>query len=152
MNKTNDASYIYEHENLMNVSNNDLYQLIALYNKEIDLDNIDDFMYLIEYRNFKYITINNFIKSHEGNLDEKLIVLEKYYKRQTNETKSLRRLNDYIKNINSDNQKKILTWGLSIYPELFIDGIFDDISSSEITLKYGEVKEFIQITERNHLL
>ena len=152
LNKTNDAFYIYEHENLMNVSNNDLYQLIALYNKEIDLDNIDDFMYLIEYRNFKYITIKNFIKSHEENLDEKLIVLEKYYKRQTNETKTLRRLNDYIQNINSDNQKKILTWGLSIYPELFIDGIFDDISSSEITLKYGEVKEFIQITERNHLL
>ena len=109
-------------------------------------------MYRIEYRNFKYITITNFIESCGIILDNKLIVLEKYYKRQANETKSLRRVNDYINKIDLTNQQKILTWGLSIYPELFIDGIFEDISSSEISLKYGEVKEFIQITERNHLL
>ena len=152
LNKTNDAFYIYNHEDLINIRNDDLYQLIALYNKEIDINNIDDFMYRIEYRNFKYITITNFIESCGIILDNKLIVLEKYYKRQANETKSLRRVNDYINKIDLTNQQKILTWGLSIYPELFIDGIFEDISSSEISLKYGEVKEFIQITERNHLL
>ena len=152
LNKYKDSFYRYEHENLINIPENDLYQLIALYNKELDLDNIDDFMYKIEYRNFKYISIKDFFDNDDDSLGEKLIVLEKYYKRQTKEKKSLRRLNDYIKNIDPDNQKKILTWGLSKYPELFIDGIFDDISSSEISLKYGEIKEFIKITQRNHLL
>ena len=152
LNKYKDTFYRYEHENLINIPENDLYQLIALYNKELDLDNIDDFMYKIEYRNFKYISIKDFFDNDDDSLGEKLIVLEKYYKRQTKEKKSLRRLNDYIKNIDPDNQKKILTWGLSKYPELFIDGIFDDISSSEISLKYGEIKEFIKITQRNHLL
>ena len=89
--------------------------MIALYNKELDLDNIDDFMYKIEYRNFKYISIKDFFDNDDDSLGEKLIVLEKYYKRQTKEKKSLRRLNDYIKNIDPDNQKKILFFEIILF-------------------------------------
>ena len=152
LNKSNDAYYFYDHGNLINIENKEIYQMIALYNKEIDLDNIDDFMYQIEFRNFTYIINKKFLDLKKEPLTEKLIILEKYYKRQTNQEKSLRRINDYIRQIKMEYQKKILTWGLSIFPELYGDGIFEDISSSEISLKYGEVKEFIQVTERNILL
>lgn len=69
-----------------------------------------------------------------------------------NQKKSLRGLNEYVNETNMDHQRRILTWGLSLYPELYCDGIFQDISSSEINLKYGEVKDFIEVTERDILL
>ena len=152
LNKTNDAYYFYEHGNLINIESKEIYQMIALYNKEIYLDNIDDFMYQIEFRNFTYIINKKFLEMKKPELSEKLIILEKYYKRQTNQEKSLRRLNDYINRMKVEYQKMTLSWGLSIFPELYGDGIFEDISSSEISLKYGEVKEFIQVSERNILL
>ena len=152
LNKSKDDYYFYKHGELINIEDKDIYQRIALYNKEMDLTKIDDFMYKIEFRNFEYINSEQFINSIGDKSEDEIIVLEKYYKRQMNLTKSLRELNDYVNHIPEDNRKKILKWGLSLYPELYCDGIFTDISSSEINLKYGEVKDFIQVTERNVLL
>ena len=153
MNKSNDAYYFYQHDDLINTPKNELYQTIALYNKEISIDNIDDFMYKIEFRNFTYIVNKKLIELYKKKeLTEKILILEKYYKRQMNQKKSLRGLNEYVNETNMDHQRRILSWGLSLYPELYCDGIFQDISSSEINLKYGEVKDFIEVTERDILL
>ena len=152
LNNSNDAYYFYKYGELINIENDDIYKMISLYNKELNFNNIDDFMYQIEYRNFTYIVNKKFIDLNKAELNEKLVILEKYCKRQMNLKKSLRGLNSYINDINMDNQKIILSWGLSKYPELYSEGIFEDISSSERNLKYGEVKEFIQVTERNILL
>ena len=150
---SDDFNNFNQHENLMNIDTKDLHQMIALYNKAMFIDNIDDFMYRIELRNFTYIIYYEFtIHMNAAELNGKLLILEQYYKRQNNQTKSLRGLKEYINKINNSTKKRILNWGLSLYPELYSKGIFQDISSSEITLKYGELKDFIESTERSLLL
>ena len=149
---SNDAFYFYQHEDLITKSNKEIHQIIALYNKEIDINYIDNFMYQIEFRNFSYINNKKFVENFKDELSEKIYVLEKYHKRQQNLTKSLRGLTEYVKKMNKPSKQNILIWGLSLYPELYCEEIFEDISSSDFNLKYGEVKEFIQVKERNILL
>ena len=153
LNKSDDDFNFYHHENLLNFDTKDLHQLIALYNKTMFIENIEDFIYRIELRNFAYIIYSEFTEHMtENELIGKLLTLEQYYKRQTNQTKSLRGLKEYISEMTNSTKKRILNWGLSLYPELYSNGIFQDISSSEITLKYGELKDFIESTERSLLL
>ena len=153
LNIENEAFYFYQRDELIIKTSKEICQIIALYNKEISIDDIDDFIYGIEYRNFEYINNKKFIESFtEDELFEKILILEKYHKRQQNLTKSLRGLNEYVANMNVFYKENILNWGLSLYPEFYSEEIFDDVSSSDINLKYGEVKEFIQVKERSILL
>lgn len=89
---------------------------------------------------------------NDTELENNLFALEKYHKRQMNITKSLRGLNDYIKYMKRIYKIRTLTWGLNMYPELYEPGRFQDIISNEINLQYGEVKEFVHVTERSVLL
>ena len=148
----NEGFYFYQRDDLIIKTSKELHQIIALYNKEIAINNIDDFINEIENRNFAYINNKKYIESFSDELFEKILILEKYHKRQQNLTKSLRGLNDYVFKMDEFYQKNILNWGLSLYPEFYCEQIFDDVSSSDINLKYGEVKEFIQVKERSILL
>ena len=147
--------YTYEryiHEDFYSKSDEDLAIIINFYQKEAGITKIDDFMYKIENRNFEYISIDTFFYNKEKELSYNLLALEKYYKRQMNLTKSLRGINDYTKNMPSKYQKRTLAWGLTLFPELYESGRFQDIISNEINYQYGQVKELVQIKERNTLL
>ena len=111
---------------------------------------MDEFILKIENRYFNYTNIREFFRNMEKEeLNKNLLALEKYHKRQKNITKSLRGLIEYTEKMDKIYQIRTLTWGLSLYPELYQLGIFQDIISSEINLQYGQVKEFIQTTERD---
>ena len=124
-----------------------------MYNKEASITNIDDFLLKIENRNFQYICHYYLFKTLTLDYDiNTLLAFEKYYKRQMNITKSLRGLNEYIEKMHIKYKENILTWGFKLFPELYISGIFQDIISNEINYQYGQVKEFIQVNERNIVL
>ena len=46
----------------------------------------------------------------------------------------------------------ILAWGISLYPEFGQLERFQDITSSENNLQYGQVKQFVKIRDRDELL
>ena len=143
----------YDHENIDKIERLTLYGIVVLYSKEAFITTIDESMTKIENKNFQYINneeIFNEMKSTE--FQSKILALEKYYKKQMNYTKSLRGLNEYIKNMKEEYRRKILKWGFDLYPELYESGRFQDIISNEINYQYGQVKEFVQVTERSTLL
>ena len=143
----------YDHEELNTKDVDNLKKYVTMYNLEANIENIDDFISKIEYRNFKYISnYNLFNRMSETEFNNDLLALEKYYRRQMNLTKYLRGINEYTKNMPERYKKKNLEWGFNLYPELYISGMFQDIISNEINYQYGQVKEYIQITERNILL
>ena len=143
----------YDHENLYGKTEDDLNIIISFYSREAPLKNIDEFIYKIENRNFQYLCNENFFYSmKQEDVPNNIIALEKYYKRQMNLTKSLRGINEYAKNMPKKYQEKILSWGVTLFPELYEQGRFQDIISNEINYQYGQVKEFVQITERSILL
>ena len=144
----------YNHEELFTkLSIDQLNQFIKLYNNEANINDIDEFIQIIEYRNFYYLCNENLF----NNMDENdfyigLLALEKYHKRHTNINKSLRGLNEYINKMDNKYQKKILEWGLALYPELYGEMMLEDIISNDINYQYGQVKDLLNELERNDLL
>ena len=54
--------------------------------------------------------------------------------------------------MNENHMRDILAWGISLYPELGQLERFQDITSSENNLQYGQVKQFVKIKDRDELL
>ena len=143
----------YQHEGLEEKQEKELILFINSYNKEAGITTLDDLILKIENRYINYTNNKLFFeKMNDTELENNLFALEKYHKRQMNITKSLRGLNDYIKHMERVYKIRTLTWGLNMYPELYEAGRFQDIISNEINLQYGQVKEFVQVTERSLLL
>ena len=143
----------YDHENIANKleKDSDIVISVGYYIKEInEIKSLDDFMEKIEYRYFKYPV--NIDQMSRTELHTNLLALEKYYNRQNNLTRSLRGLNEYTNRMEEIYQKKILKWGVNIYPELMEPGRFLDIISNEINYQYGEVKDLVLSSERTFLL
>ena len=85
----------YDHEELNTKDVDNLKKYVTMYNLEANIENIDDFISKIEYRNFKYISnYNLFNRMSETEFNNDLLALEKYYRRQMNLTKYLRGIND----------------------------------------------------------
>ena len=138
----------YDHENLSD--RDKLIKLITLYNKEAgDINNLEDFILIIENRNFVYVNNVTFYKKDYFN---NILAIEKYYNRQINSDKSLRGLKEYIEKMDNPYRKKIMKWGLSLYPELFEHGRFQDILSNEVNYQYTQVKNLLLNIERETLL
>ena len=147
------AYSLYAHSKLDTYSLNDFGIKISTFNKKLNLENLDDFIYLIENRRFTYPNNNDLLKNlKKDELINNIMALETYYKRQTKEEKSLRKLKDYVKEFELEECIDILDWGINSYPELGEKGRFQDIISSETNLQYSEVKSFLSITEREQLL
>ena len=143
----------YQHEDIEEKQEKELILFINSFNKEAGITTLDDLILKIENRYINYTNSQIFFeKMNDTELEKNLFALEKYHKRQMNITKSLRGLNDYIKYMKRIYKIRTLTWGLNMYPELYEPGRFQDIISNEINLQYGQVKEFVQITERSLLL
>ena len=147
------AYNLYTHSKLDSYSKDDFNLKLPVFHKKLNLDNdLDEFIFLIENRQFNYPNNYKIINSLE-NVDSNIIALEKYFKRKTNTTKSLKHLDEYIKKINNDKIKKeILEWGINLFPELGEKGMLQDIISNENYLQYGQVKEFIRAKHREELL
>ena len=144
---------LYEHNKLDTYSTKDLIIKIGTFNKKLNLNNVDEFILKIENRNFIYpnnIDLLNDFNNEE--LKNNIIAFETYYKRQTKEQKSLKKLKEYIDKMDKDTMTDILDWGINLYPELGEKGIFKDITSSETNLQYGKVKLFLKNTNRDELL
>ena len=147
------AYNLYNHDDLENANKEDLILYLTTYNKKISINNLDEYIKLIENRNFTYINNDEYLNSFtENELLENILIFETYLKRQTNKTKSLRGLKDYIKNMSIDYKKDILAWGLDLFPELYEKSCFQNIISNEYNLQYGQVKQFIKVTQRDTLL
>jgi hypothetical protein len=143
----------YQHEDIKEKQEKELILFINSFNKEASIITLDDLALKIENRYINYTNSKLFFeKMNDTELENNLLALEKYHKRQMNITKSLRGLNDYIKYMRRIYKIRTLTWGLYKYPELYEPGRFQDIISNEINLQYGQVKEFVQVTERSLLL
>lgn len=142
----------YQHEGIEENQEKELILFINSFTKEAGITTLDDFILKIENRYINYTNNKDLWDLNDTELESHLLALEKYHKRQMNITKSLRGLNDYIKNMKKDYKIRTLTWGLNLYPELYEIGRFEDILSNEINLQYGQVKEFVQVTERSLLL
>ena len=143
----------YQHEDIEEKQEKELILFINSFNKEAGITTLDDLISKIENRYINYTNSKIFFENmNDTELENNLFALEKYHKRQMNITKSLRGLNDYIKYMKRIYKIRTLTWGLNMYPELYEPGRFQDIISNEINLQYGEVKEFVHVTERSVLL
>ena len=53
---------------------------------------------------------------------------------------------EYIESLNSKQLQEILEWGVDLYPELAEKVRFKDITSNQINLQYGQVKDFLKVT------
>ena len=153
-NISNNEVDFYEKEEELKHDEKGLKTLMSLYTISLKdhLKNVDDYMYKIHLRNFKYINNTDFLNRNEDELAENIFILEKYYKRQEEKNQSLRELEKYVKEMPYEKKQKALDWGLLLYPELYIDDMFQDISTSEINLQYGKVRSFIDGIERSLLL
>ena len=146
---------LYDHNLFPSRSSEDIQLYLSNYIKKININNTDveSFINLIENRGFTYINEKElFDQLNRTDLIEYIKAFETYYKRQTNISNSLTFLNDYINAMNETDLKDILSWGISIYPELAVKDRFSNIISSELNLKYGQIKEFIKVKDRALLL
>ena len=149
------AYNLCSHENFESYSLNDLDIKLSTYYKRTNLDkDVNKFIDKIENRDFKYPNIKKFISQFidEDQLNNNLIALETYYKRQTNTENSLSKLYEYIQEMPKERKKEILQWGIDLFPELGIKGALEDISSSKRNLQFGNVKQFVKATDREVLL
>ena len=149
------AYNLYTHSKLDSYSKDDFNLKLPVFHKKLNLDNdLDEFIFLIENRQFNYPNNYKIINSL-GNetYNSNIIALEKYFKRKTNTTKSLKHLDEYIEKIKDEKIKEeILDWGINLFPELGEKGMLQDIISNENYLQYGQVKEFIRAKHREELL
>ena len=148
------AYNLYTHTKLNSYSQNDFSIKISTFNRKLNLDkNLDDFIFLIENRRFTYPNNKDLLKPlYKEQLISNILAFETYFKRQTNTTSSLKQLKSYIEGMNDKHMRDILDWGISLYPELGQLERFQDITSSENNLQYGQVKQFVKITDRDELL
>ena len=147
----------YNHSSISTVNKEQLNQFIKLYNNEANITDIDKFIELIENRNFTYLC-NDFLfdnMHYDEEFYDRILAVEKYHKRNINISKSLRGLEQYIQEIvgkKDENRKKIIEWGLSLYPELYGKWMFYDILTNDINDQYGKVKKQLDLFDRNDLL
>lgn len=148
------AFNLYNHDNFKLYTEYDLNLKLSTYYKKTNLDkDLDKFIFLIENREFRYPSISIFLNSLDINqLSNNVKALETYYKRQTNTTNSLKKLDEYIELMSITQKREILTWGINLYPELFEKNRFDDILSSEKNLQFGQIKAFVKVEKRDILL
>lgn len=148
------AYNLYTHTKLDTYSLNDLSIKISTFNRKLNLDkNLEDFIFLIENREFTYPNNKDLLESiKREQLISNIIAFETYFKRQTNTSSSLKQLESYIGKMEEKQMKEILDWGINLYPELGQLERFQDITSSKNNLQYGQVKQFVKIKDRDELL
>ena len=144
---------MYNHDNIGSYLIDDLKIYIATYKRKLDMNNLDIFISSIENRGFSYINIKNlFSKDLKKELIDYVTAFETYYKRRTNRNESLSKRDEYINRLNADQLKEILQWSVDLYPELSEKVRYKDITSNQINLQYGQVKDFLKISDRDLLL
>ena len=139
---------LYDHNLFPTRSSEDIHLYLSNYIKKINI-NIEDvewFINLIENRGFSYINENElFGQLNKTELIEYIKAFETYNERQENTTLKLKFLEQYIKIMDEEDLRNILSWGISKYPELAVKNRFLNIISNELNLKYGQIKEFIKV-------
>ena len=144
---------MYDHDILNSYSIDDLKIYIATYKRKLNINDLDKFITTIENRGFSYINITNlFSTDKKKQLIEYVKAFETYYKRQTNRNESLSKIDEYIEKLDETQLKDILKWSVDLYPELSEKVRYKDIISNQINLQYGQVKNFLKISERDLLL
>ena len=144
---------MYNHDTLDFYNIEDLKIYISTYKRKLDINDLDVFINSIENRGFSYINPKKlFANDIKRSLIEYVKAFETYFKKQTNRNESLSKRDEYIESLNSKQLQEILEWGVDLYPELAEKVRFKDITSNQINLQYGQVKDFLKVTERSQLL
>ena len=144
---------MYNHDTLDFYNIEDLKIYISTYKRKLDINDLDVFITSIENRGFSYINPKKlFSNDFKKPLIEYVKAFETYFKKQTNRNESLSKRDEYIESLNSKQLQEILEWGVDLYPELAEKVRFKDITSNQINLQYGQVKDFLKVTERSQLL
>ena len=144
---------MYNHDTLDFYNIEDLKIYISTYKRKLDINDLDVFINSIENRGFSYINPKKlFANNIKRPLTEYVKAFETYFKKQTNRNESLSKRDEYIESLNSKQLQEILEWGVDLYPELAEKARFKDITSNQINLQYGQVKDFLKVTERSQLL
>ena len=146
---------LYDHNLFPTRSSEDIHLYLSNYIKKIniDIEDVESFINLIENRGFTYINEEElFGQLNKTELIEYIKAFGTYDRRQTNVTRKLKFLDQYISMMDEKDLKNILSWGIRKYPELAVKDRFSNIMSSELNLKYGQIKEFIKVSDRAKIL
>ena len=143
---------MYNHDSLDSYTKEDLRNLLLMYSKKVNINNLDNFIVYIENRNFSYINAKQLFPNIMNELIENVKAFETYFNKQNNISQSLSKRDEYINHLNPIQLKEILEWAVDLYPELNERVRFKDIISNQINLQYGQVKEYLRIKEREVLL
>ena len=144
---------MYNHDALDSYNIEDLKIYLSTYKRRLDINDLDVFINSIENRGFTYINPKKlFSKDLKASLIEYVKAFETYFRKQTNRDDSLSKRDEYIQSFNVKQLREVLEWGVDLYPELAEKERFKDITSNQINLQYGQVKDFLKVTERSLLL
>ena len=144
---------MYNHDILDSYNEDDLQIYCSAYKRKLDLNNLEEFIIKIENRGFSYINAKQIFKSDTKTKSiENVKAFETYYKRRNKMNESLSKRDEYLQKLNNTQLKEILEWAVDLFPELSEKARFKDILSSQTNLQYGQVKDFLKISERYQLL
>ena len=144
---------MYDHESLDSYTENDLNSILSTYKRKLNITDLSIFISKIENQGFTYINSKQLFQSCSLiELKNNVKAFETYYRRHKKQMPPLSKRDEYIERLNDIQLKDILEWAVDIFPELNEKLRFKDILSSETILQYGQVKYFLQTSERNKLL
>ena len=144
---------MYNHDNLDSYNRGDFDICISTYKRKLDFKDLDKFISNIENRGFSYINPKTlFLHNTKKELIEYVKAFETYFNRQNNIEQSLDKRDEYIELLEAKSLKDILEWSVDLYPELMEKTRYKNILSSQTNLQYGQVKEFLKISDRSELL
>lgn len=142
------------HDELANQDQTVLLPIIYSFIRKYDILSLtDDFVRIIENRDYKYISSNSLLsKLTDDDLVEYATACEKYHKKFYEQTKSLRNLKDYLKQIPKTKKINYVTKQLNIFPELYQEQRIKDIIENDKSLNYGQISDFLQSNPRDNLI
>ena len=144
---------MYNHDSLDSYTEEDLKMYIAQYRRKLDFNYLDKFISIIENRGFSYIYTKQYLSRFTiSQLVENVKAFETYFNKHLILGQSLNKRDEYINNLTDYQLRDILEWAVDLYPELNEKVRFKDIISNQINLQYGQVKDFLKISERSKLL
>ena len=142
------------HDELYKDDETTLLPIIYSFIRKYDILTLtDDFVRIIEYRDYKYVSSNSLLsKLTDDDLVEYATACEKYYKKFYEQSKSLRNLQDYLRQIPRTKKINYVTKQLDIFPELYQEQRIKDIIENDKNLNYGQISDFLQNNQRDNLI